>query len=335
MCVQFLSGVRPFEIPWTVARQAPLYLKFSRQEWVAISSSGESSWPQGSNPSCLPCISCFGRHTLLTLSHLGSPQLGTKRTQKNIKIEGTGNHFWPSAECPGKSASFPQAEMQTLLERTQLWPTGDRRVTMTLCWQDSLDICPQRLAMHAPTGLEEKAACGELLSRGTLLKYAQGGGLPGEAVSPCALQDPVVSQVPCRRPPSKHQDQRAKSFPPAISAQHPLLKKLNTESASKRKKLKGPDSFFTKQAKSLNLELNSNKSISTFYLIFCLLNIMLIHFVNLNEFLHLLGVYTPLFFQTLFLGNIASPPGILWMRVQFLRRSWYCSPGTYEMGLFQ
>ena len=158
---------------------------------------------------------------------------------------------------------------------------------------------------------------------------------PGEAVSPCALQDPVVSQVPCRRPPSKHQDQRAKSFPPAISAQHPLLKKLNTESASKRKKLKGPDSFFTKQAKSLNLELNSNKSISTFYLIFCLLNIMLIHFVNLNEFLHLLGVYTPLFFQTLFLGNIASPPGILWMRVQFLRRSWYCSPGTYEMGLFQ
>ena len=33
MCVQFLSGVRPFEIPWTVARQAPLYLKFSRQEY--------------------------------------------------------------------------------------------------------------------------------------------------------------------------------------------------------------------------------------------------------------------------------------------------------------
>ena len=184
-------------------------------------------------------------------------------------------------------------------------------VTTPLCWQDSLDICPQRLAMHAPTGLQEKAACGELLSRGTLLKYAKGGGLPGEAVSPCALQDPVVSQVPCRRPPSKHQDQKAKSFPPAISAQHPLLKKLNTESASKRKKLKGSDSFFTKQAKSLNLELNSNKSRSTFYLIFRLLNIMLIHFVNLNEFLHLLGVYTPLFFQTLFLGNIASPPGIL------------------------
>ena len=51
---------------------------------------------QGSSPSSLHSISSFGRQTLLTLNHLGSPQLGTKRTQKNITIEGTGNHFWPS-----------------------------------------------------------------------------------------------------------------------------------------------------------------------------------------------------------------------------------------------
>ena len=47
---QLLSPVQLFVTPGTVAHQAPLSLEFSKQripEWVAISSSGESSGPRG------------------------------------------------------------------------------------------------------------------------------------------------------------------------------------------------------------------------------------------------------------------------------------------------
>ena len=38
MCVQLLSLVPVFVIPWTVARQAPLSMEFSRQEyWSGLS----------------------------------------------------------------------------------------------------------------------------------------------------------------------------------------------------------------------------------------------------------------------------------------------------------
>ena len=149
--------------------------------------------------------------------------------------------------------------------------------------------------------------------------------MPGEAVSPCVLQDPVVSPVPCKEAAQQTPGPDRKSFLPAISAQHLSPKKLNTMPAGKRKKIKRPRLIFHKAGKKFEFGVESISSTFTFYLIFCLLHLMLIHFVNLNEFLHLLGVYTPL-------GNIASTPGILWMRVQFLGRSWYCSPGSYEMG---
>ena len=41
-----VSHVWLFATPGTVAHQAPLSLRFSRQEWVAISSSRGSSWPK-------------------------------------------------------------------------------------------------------------------------------------------------------------------------------------------------------------------------------------------------------------------------------------------------
>ena len=45
MCAQLLTHVRLFATPWTVARQAPLSMEFSRQEdeWVAMPSSRGSS----------------------------------------------------------------------------------------------------------------------------------------------------------------------------------------------------------------------------------------------------------------------------------------------------
>ena len=49
VCRCMLSCVRFFATSWTAARQAPLAMGFSRQEygkWVAISSSRESSGPR-------------------------------------------------------------------------------------------------------------------------------------------------------------------------------------------------------------------------------------------------------------------------------------------------
>ena len=52
---------------WTVARQASLLPGVSRQEWVTIFFSRESSQPRDQT-----CISCIGRWTL-PLSHQGRP----------------------------------------------------------------------------------------------------------------------------------------------------------------------------------------------------------------------------------------------------------------------
>ena len=56
VCV--LSHVQLFETPWIVAHQAPLTTGFSKArmlEWVAISSSRESSWPRDQTH-----VSCIG-----------------------------------------------------------------------------------------------------------------------------------------------------------------------------------------------------------------------------------------------------------------------------------
>ena len=45
-------------------------------EWVAISSSGESSWPMDRTQ--VSCISCIGRQILYHWAYLGSPLLCTK-----------------------------------------------------------------------------------------------------------------------------------------------------------------------------------------------------------------------------------------------------------------
>ena len=63
LCAQSLSHVHLFATPWTVAHQAPLSMRFSRQEywhtrileWVAISSSRGSSQPRDQTP--VSCIS--------------------------------------------------------------------------------------------------------------------------------------------------------------------------------------------------------------------------------------------------------------------------------------
>ena len=50
MKVKSFTHVRLFATLWTVAYQAPLSMEFSRQEWVAVPFSRESS-----NPDLLHC----------------------------------------------------------------------------------------------------------------------------------------------------------------------------------------------------------------------------------------------------------------------------------------
>ena len=62
MCKCVLSRVRFFATPWTVARQAPPCMGFSRQEYwsgLAIPFFRGSSWPRDQT-----CISCIGRRIL-------------------------------------------------------------------------------------------------------------------------------------------------------------------------------------------------------------------------------------------------------------------------------
>ena len=65
MRVQVLSCVGLFVTPQTVAHQAPLSMGFSRTlEWVAISSSRESSQPRDQTH-----VSCIAGGFFLPLSH--------------------------------------------------------------------------------------------------------------------------------------------------------------------------------------------------------------------------------------------------------------------------
>ena len=67
VCGQSLSRVWLFVTPWTVVRQAPLSMGFSRQEH----SSGLPRPPRGICPRL--CVSCLGRWILYHSRHLGTP----------------------------------------------------------------------------------------------------------------------------------------------------------------------------------------------------------------------------------------------------------------------
>ena len=66
-----LSCVQFFATPWTVTRQAPLFMEFSRQEYLEWAATFSSRWifpTQGSNPGLLHCW-----QILCHLSHQGNP----------------------------------------------------------------------------------------------------------------------------------------------------------------------------------------------------------------------------------------------------------------------
>ena len=68
------SHVRLFVILWTVAHQAPLSMRFSRQEYwsgLPFSPPGDLASP-GIKPH-ISCVSCIGRWSLYHLCHLENP----------------------------------------------------------------------------------------------------------------------------------------------------------------------------------------------------------------------------------------------------------------------
>ena len=73
-CVRLsrFGGGRLFVTPWTVAHQAPVSMKFSKQEyWSGLPSSRGSSLPR--DWTCVSYVSCIGRQVLYHEGHLGRP----------------------------------------------------------------------------------------------------------------------------------------------------------------------------------------------------------------------------------------------------------------------
>ena len=88
-----------FATPWTVACQAPLPMKFSRQEleWVAISYPRESSWPRDRiHVSYISCIGrCFLYHCIMKVHEwklLSSVWLFTLCDLKDCILSGSSAH---------------------------------------------------------------------------------------------------------------------------------------------------------------------------------------------------------------------------------------------------
>lgn len=116
-------------------------------------------------------------------------------------------------ECSRKSVPpTPRLRPRFCWRESSGPPLGDREVIMGLCWQNLLDIRHQGPEVNAPSGLQRKAVCGEVLTRGTPLKLCP-MGMPREAASHYALQEPVLETwAPCRRLPNEHQNQNTNPF---------------------------------------------------------------------------------------------------------------------------
>ena len=78
---QLQSHVQVFLTPWTVAHQAPLSMRFSREEYWSELTFPSSEDLRPRDQTCVSCISCVGRWDSLPLSNLGNPDNYIKWTQ--------------------------------------------------------------------------------------------------------------------------------------------------------------------------------------------------------------------------------------------------------------
>ena len=99
--VSALSSVPLFLTPWTVARQTPLPMEFSRQgilKWIAISYSRESSQPRD-----LTCVSCIGRCILYHCATWEAPENKGVFTLKKCNFSGV---LWESLEILSREEAW-------------------------------------------------------------------------------------------------------------------------------------------------------------------------------------------------------------------------------------
>ena len=134
MCVhaQLLSHVRLFGTPWTVARPAPLYMEFSRQEyWSGLSFPTPGDLP---NPETEPVslVSPVLAGRFLTTEQQGGPTERPTKTKfsdtqtsaaKGSYSEGLVVTFQLDSHCPTKAVFVLQIQTEIsilLLSQTQI-----------------------------------------------------------------------------------------------------------------------------------------------------------------------------------------------------------------------
>ena len=96
-CTCMLSCVELFAVPWTVARQAPLSMEFSSQEYWGVVISFSRGSPLPRNRTCTSCIA--GR--FLTTELPGKPMLNEKPSLKQSYSEDALGEFWVCSRQTG------------------------------------------------------------------------------------------------------------------------------------------------------------------------------------------------------------------------------------------
>ena len=115
VCAQLFSGVQLCVTPWTVARQAPLSMGFSRQEyWCGLPFPLPGDFP---DPGGRAHVSCLGSRVLLLLGHLvtlcifhhswgKNKERGVVMNKNKVSIYAPEDCFPPANGPP--SVTFPQ-----------------------------------------------------------------------------------------------------------------------------------------------------------------------------------------------------------------------------------
>ena len=76
LCCAVLNHVRLFAIPWTVAHQSSLSMRFPRQEyWSGLPCPPPGDLPPPRDGTCISCVSCIGKWILYLCTTWEDPRM--------------------------------------------------------------------------------------------------------------------------------------------------------------------------------------------------------------------------------------------------------------------
>ena len=139
-----LSHVQLFVTPWTVARQAPLSMKISRQEYwsgLLFPPLGESSQPR--DRTCISCVSCINRQIL----HHCTTWVASNLADVSWTPDQT-----PQRELPGESGE----EAAALLASGPLFPPP--RPSRVMFTASEPQDAPRKPSSQSPGVLQRQGA---------------------------------------------------------------------------------------------------------------------------------------------------------------------------------